>query len=124
MFYGYTDLLRMGVIRSWKRTIRLCAGAGLLAAAAFALSPALSLRQYQHISWTEFDGRPLENVRIVQQADGYLVVSTREGLLRFDGVRFTPALAAGQKVSDKQVRGLAASRDGGVWLDTDDGLAQ
>src|SRR4051812_40926910 len=103
MFYGYTDLLRMGVIRSWKRTTRFCACAGLLAAAAFALSPALTLRQYVHTSWTEFDGRPLENPLIVQQSDGYLFLSTREGLLRFDGVRFTPALAAGQKVSDKQV---------------------
>lgn len=46
--------------------------------------------QYQIQSWTTDDGLPQNTVHsIVQTRDGYLWLATLDGLVRFDGVRFT-----------------------------------
>ena len=42
-------------------------------------------------SWQSEDGLPSNIIRaVVQAADGYLWVATAEGVVRVDGVRFTP----------------------------------
>src|SRR5262245_59499740 len=62
---------------------------------------AVSLGDYIHTVWTQHDGMPLGDVGTIRQtSDGYLWVLTREqGLLRFDGMRFTaPATPCTQPV--------------------------
>ena len=74
--------------------------------------------QYQIKSWTTDEGLPQNTVRaILQTADGYLWMTTLDGLARFDGVRFT--------IFNKQNSpGLATNRlnlivqtpDGDLWI--------
>src|SRR5262245_32659542 len=46
--------------------------------------------QYRFDQWTTDNGLPQNSVRgIVQTRDGYLWMTTFDGLVRFDGVRFT-----------------------------------
>jgi ligand-binding sensor domain-containing protein len=46
--------------------------------------------QYRFDHWTADNGLPQNSVRdIVQTRDGYLWLTTFDGLVRFDGVRFT-----------------------------------
>jgi ligand-binding sensor domain-containing protein len=69
-------------------------------------------------SWNEKDGLPAALIgALAQDAEGYLWVGTRQGLLRFDGVRFTPWDAFGTTpLPDVWVRSLLAARDGSVWV--------
>lgn len=55
------------------------------------LSTILTIRaQYQIKSWTTDDGLPQNTiVSILQTPDGYLWMTTLDGLARFDGARFT-----------------------------------
>ncbi len=89
----------------------------LLACATLAATGAPS---YLPKTWQTGDGLPVNViVAVAQTADGYLWFGTEEGLVRFDGVRFTlfdrdsaPALG------ESCVRGLAAARDGALWIVT------
>jgi len=104
----------------------LAASIAALAAAArlAALDPDVPLSQYGLDVWTSDSGLPQNSVSaIVQTHDGYLWLGTQEGLVRFDGVRFTifdtrntPAL------SDDWVQSLAEARDGTLWIGTMSGL--
>lgn len=87
---------------------------------ALALDPARAITQFIHSAWQTADGLPQNTVTaIAQTPDGYLWLGTREGLARFDGVRFvafttenTPALAQSQILS------LLADRQGRLWIGT------
>jgi signal transduction histidine kinase/ligand-binding sensor domain-containing protein len=76
------------------------------------------LTGYALTSWTDGDGRPLGTVyAIAQDRDGYLWIGAEAGLLRFDGVRFTPWEA----LSDTPLPSLPASalcvaKDGSLWV--------
>jgi len=70
-------------------------GAGLLVCccvhAAFAIDAARSLSQYVHERWGPESGFPSGPVYAINQSrDGYLWVGTATGLVRFDGLNFTP----------------------------------
>jgi ligand-binding sensor domain-containing protein len=55
----------------------------------FGPAPA-ALAQYRFDSWTADQGLPQNIIRAIHQtADGYLWLATLDGLVRFDGVRFT-----------------------------------
>src|SRR6185503_16848091 len=79
--------------------------------------------QYRFDSWTTDNGLPQNSVlSIIQTRDGYLWLTTFDGLVRFDGVRFT--------IFDKSnTRGLRTNRftslyedkDGTLWAGTGDG---
>jgi len=57
---------------------------------ALALDPAKAVTQYLHEVWQTEQGLPQNTVQaIAEMPDGYLWLGTREGLARFDGVRFT-----------------------------------
>ncbi|HST21111.1 MAG TPA: two-component regulator propeller domain-containing protein, partial [Blastocatellia bacterium] len=87
------------------------------------LSAATATAQYRFDSWTTDNGLPQNSVRsIIQTRDGYLWLTTFDGLARFDGVRF--------KVFDKSnTKGLRTNRftslyedkDGTLWAGTGDG---
>jgi diguanylate cyclase (GGDEF)-like protein len=57
---------------------------------ASALDPGKAVTQYLHDVWQTEQGLPQNTVNaIAETPDGYLWLGTREGLARFDGVRFT-----------------------------------
>ena len=100
---------------------RLARLAGLLffSAGACALAAATnSVMPYRIRAWQTDDGLPQNSVyAITQTRDGYLWVGTREGLARFDGVRF---VALGENAPAELSRGwitaLCTSRDGSLWI--------
>ena len=79
---------------------------------------AVSLRQYLRQTWQTAEGLPQNSVRaIVQTPEGYLWFGTAEGLVRFDGNRFTiydrtslPPLPSAN------VSALAVGADGALWI--------
>jgi signal transduction histidine kinase/ligand-binding sensor domain-containing protein/CheY-like chemotaxis protein len=96
----------------------------LAGAPAAAIDPAKSLSQFAHDVWQIEHGLPQNTVyAIAQTPDGYLWLGTAEGLVRFDGVRFsvfdrrnTPA------ISSNIVSVLLVDRKGALWIGTDGGL--
>jgi signal transduction histidine kinase/ligand-binding sensor domain-containing protein/CheY-like chemotaxis protein len=91
---------------------------------AWALDPGKALPQFPHHEWRMEDGLPQNSIlSLAQTPDGYLWAGSWEGLVRFDGVRFstfdesnTPALP------DNAVRRLEVGRDGTLWIATSRGL--
>lgn len=82
---------------------------------ASALDPALSIGQYKHTAWTADDGVPASIFELAQGRDGYLWIGARDGLFRFDGVRFEliPAPPSSRKIPG--VSAILAANDGAVW---------
>lgn len=78
---------------------------------------------YQVQDWTTQEGLPHNSVwDIHQSADGYLWLATLDGLVRFDGVRYTVYnRAGGPGLSSNRFRSLHASPDGILWCGTEDG---
>ncbi len=95
------------------------------AGSAWALEPGKPLTQFPSRTWQAENGLPQNSIlSLVQTADGYLWGGTYEGLVRFDGVRFTvfdpentPALP------DRFIWSLARGQDGTLWIGTGSGLA-
>ena len=95
----------------------------LLTGPAPGLTPTQALDRYVHRVWTTDEGLPQNAVyATVTSREGYVWLGTDEGLVRFDGVRFTtfdrtntPALR------DPFVFALHEARDGALWVGTDRG---
>jgi ligand-binding sensor domain-containing protein/CheY-like chemotaxis protein/two-component sensor histidine kinase len=114
------------LVQRWGRFIAAAVLAGLLCAAprAWALEPSKSLLQFPHRVWQTPDGLPQNAIQaLAQTPDGYLWGGTWEGLVRFDGARFTtfdrintPALQA------RSIRALTTGPDGTLWIGTDVGV--
>ncbi|HWX21916.1 MAG TPA: two-component regulator propeller domain-containing protein [Candidatus Binatia bacterium] len=68
--------------------------------------------------WQTDDGLPQNSVHaIAQTADGYLWVGTREGLARFDGVRFRLVEdKAAPELKHGWITALCATREGSLWI--------
>jgi len=96
--------------------------AALLRPNAAALDPHRLISQYGHTAWRTQDGALSPPQAITQTTDGYIWIGVNEGILRFDGVKFTlwdPPSAS------RQVRGISyllGSRDGSLWIGTYNGL--
>jgi signal transduction histidine kinase/ligand-binding sensor domain-containing protein len=84
------------------------------------LSPAVGAVRYVARSWQSEDGLPSNVARhVVQAADGYLWVGTAEGVVRFDGQRFTKLGSAASSPLERQpVRALFPLANGDVWVAT------
>src|SRR4051794_39644302 len=76
------------------------------------------LTGYALTSWTDGDGVPLGTVySIAQDRDGYLWVAADAGLLRFDGVRFTPWANIGDApLPASPASALWVADDGCLWV--------
>ena len=73
---------------------------------------------YSLESWDERQGLPSGRIwAITQDSSGYLWLGTENGLVRFDGVRFTRWTDIGEEAV---VFALASTRDGSLWI----GLAE
>ncbi len=87
------------------------------------LDPHLAITQYTQDSWGTEAGLPQATIlAITQTADGYLWLASEEGLVRFDGVRFTvfdkentPQLGA------NDIRALLVDQKDNLWIGTNGG---
>jgi ligand-binding sensor domain-containing protein/signal transduction histidine kinase len=72
-------------------------------------------------SWRTGAGLPQNTVNaIVQTPDGYLWVGTRDGLARFDGVRFT-VFGLPDGLQSVEIQTLYVDRQGTLWIGTSGG---
>jgi ligand-binding sensor domain-containing protein len=100
-------------------TARIFFGIALLF---FAVSSVSS--QYRFDQWTTDDGLPQNSVfSILQTNDGYVWITTLDGLVRFDGVKFkvfnrsnSPGL-----VTNRLINLFAKNDNNGIWVGTEDG---
>ncbi|MBI2837109.1 MAG: hypothetical protein HYX75_02270 [Acidobacteria bacterium] len=92
----------------------------LLPAGAGALDLTSSPSQYLHEVWKTSDGLPMNSVQaICQSRDGYLWIGTQEGLVRFDGVRFTVFDSSNTApITNNYFTSLLVDRDGIIWAGT------
>lgn len=74
--------------------------------------------QYQLDSWTTDQGLPQNSVQaILQTRDGYLWLTTFDGLVRFDGVRFTVFNRSNTPgIGSNRFTTLYEDRDGVLWI--------
>jgi PAS domain S-box-containing protein len=87
------------------------------------LDPRLAITQYTQDVWGTEAGLPQNTILgITQTSDGYLWLATEEGLVRFDGVKFTlfdkentPPLQA------NDIRALLVDRLDNLWIGTNGG---
>jgi signal transduction histidine kinase/ligand-binding sensor domain-containing protein len=106
---------------------RFAAGFFLLVATlfsrpAFGLDPNRTLTQYVHRIWQTQQGLPQGAIlQIFQTRDGYLWLATQTGLVRFDGVGFTPVeeIIPGAP-ANLWVRNVVEDDQGALWLSSND----
>jgi signal transduction histidine kinase/ligand-binding sensor domain-containing protein len=92
---------------------------------ALALDPDRRISQYGHTIWRIQDGAISPPSNIAQTTDGFLWVTTAQGLMRFDGVRFMPwQPPQGQNLPGTHLSAVLGSRDGSLWIGTTRGLAR
>src|SRR6267142_2193460 len=78
--------------------------------------------QYQFDVWNTDNGLPQNSVlSILQTQDGYLWLTTSDGLVRYDGVRFTVFNKANTKgIKSNRFTTLFESNDGALWVGTEE----
>jgi signal transduction histidine kinase/ligand-binding sensor domain-containing protein len=108
--------LRDSKVQEWFRAACLWWPLALLCFAPSALA------QYHFDSWTADDGLPQNSVRaILQTDDGYLWLATLDGLVRFDGVRFTVFNSSNSPgIESNRFTCLYEDRKGTLWIGTAD----
>jgi signal transduction histidine kinase/ligand-binding sensor domain-containing protein len=81
----------------------------------------LALAQYHFDSWTTDNGLPHNAVRdILQTRDGYLWLTTADGLVRFDGVRFTTFNRENSPgIVGNRITALLQDNNGDLWMGSD-----
>ena len=92
---------------------------------ALGLDPDRRISQSGHTVWRIQDGAISPPTNIAQTTDGFLWITTAQGLMRFDGVRFMPwQPPQGQNLSGTHFSAIFGSRDGSLWIGTTRGLAR
>ncbi len=113
----------MEILRLRAPLVALLVSLGLSSGDALALEPGKAVTQYIHQVWETEDGLPQNSVSaILQTRDGYIWIGTQEGLVRFDGVRFTvfdTRNSPGLKTNFISV--LLQDAEGTLWVGTDGG---
>src|ERR1700745_3104968 len=85
--------------------------------AALAVDPDRRISQYGHTVWRIQDGAISPPTNITQTTDGFLWITTAQGLMRFDGVRFMPwQPPQGQNLPRTHFSAIFGSRDGRLWI--------
>jgi len=93
---------------------------------ALALDPRKAITQFTHEVWQTEAGLPQNAVHaIIQTRDGYLWLGTEEGLVRFDGIRFTVFDKGSQPgIASNYIWALHEDREGSLWVGTGGGLTR
>lgn len=102
----------------WRLWVRAALASALVAGAALALAaPDLAaLQGHFHRAWTSRLGAPGEVIAIEQTPDGFLWMSTDQGLMRFDGQSFARLdLFPGDPRRSQALGLLLQMRDGSLW---------
>lgn len=88
------------------------------------LTTKISAQEYGFDIWTTANGLPQNTVTgVVQTPDGYLWLSTFDGLARFDGVRFTIFDKGNTKgIFNNRFSGLFVDKAGVIWATTENGV--
>lgn len=69
--------------------------------------------------WTDREGLPSDTILdVVQDAAGYIWLASYDGLVRFDGEKFTVMNAASDGFDGKSARVLELGPDGSLWIGT------
>ncbi|HEX8637585.1 MAG TPA: two-component regulator propeller domain-containing protein, partial [Pyrinomonadaceae bacterium] len=94
----------------------------LTASCILLVSAASSRAQYQIKSWTTDDGLPQNTVHsIVQTRDGYLWLATLDGLVRFDGVKFTVFNKNNSPgIVSNRLTKIIEDKSGDLWVGTEE----
>ena len=93
-------------------------------AVALACAPGIASGQtYTRENWTVADGLPINTITaIVQTRDGYLWLGTNDGVVRFDGVRFTVYNAGNTpELPSNRIVSLHEDRAAVLWIITEQG---
>ena len=87
------------------------------------LDPTKQITQYVHDVWQKKDGLPHPHIRaIIQTPDGYLWLATSGGLVRFDGVQFTPFTTENTPaLPDNDLHHLRVTSDSSLWIGSNGG---
>ncbi|GAB3312896.1 diguanylate cyclase domain-containing protein [Haliea atlantica] len=102
-------------------TLALMVGAGSLwPLAGEALDPERAPSQYLYDRFGRDQGMPSDTVWVARQdPDGYLWLGTKNGLVRFDGKRFTLFNKQNQPaMRSNDIRDIEVAEDGSLWLAT------
>jgi signal transduction histidine kinase/ligand-binding sensor domain-containing protein len=85
-----------------------------------AVNPNKQIFEYAHTAWRTQDGALGGSpVVIAQTSDGFLWIGTNVGLVRFDGVNFTPwNPPSGERLPDLRIFSLLGAHDGSLWIGT------
>ena len=113
----------------WQHRLLIFAVLGVGLGPAALAAPALTngVTPYSVRAWQTDEGLPQNSVHaITQTRDGYLWVGTKEGMARFDGMRFTGLEEkAPPELQHGWITALCAGRDGSLWIGCDGfGLAR
>src|SRR5580692_10026265 len=94
----------------------------LVAGSAYGLDPNRTLTQYVHRIWQVQPGLPESSIySILQTRDGYLWLGTLTGLVRFDGVRFTPLENIYSNApTNVWIRDIVEDSTGALWIATNE----
>jgi len=89
---------------------------------ALLFSGSSALAQYHFDSWTADNGLPQNSIHsILQTHDGYLWLTTSDGLVRFDGVRFTVFNRSNTPgIRSNRFNSLYEGRDGTLWIGSEE----
>lgn len=88
----------------------------------FCLPHAIKSQQFRFDHWTVDEGLPQNSVyAMTQTPDGYLWMTTFDGLVRFDGVRFTIFNKVSLKnLPTNRFNNIFAEDDGTIWASTEE----
>jgi ligand-binding sensor domain-containing protein len=91
-----------------------------------ALDPHRAVSQYGRQTWQVQEGLPQNSVNaIVQAPDDFLWIGTEDGLVRFDGVKFTVYdRTSADGLRNNNVQALAFGALGELWIGTAGGLTR
>jgi ligand-binding sensor domain-containing protein/signal transduction histidine kinase len=101
--------------------MKRCRAILYFAAAAFAGGTAFGAQEYIVDTWQVEDGLPQSSVTsVVQTRDGYLWAGTKDGLVRFDGVRFVVFDAGNTTaIRNSRIARMFEDRRGRLWIGTE-----
>lgn len=76
---------------------------------------------FVHEVWTTQDGLPVNSINaLLQSRDGYIWAATFDGLVRFDGVRFTVYHTGNtDELPSNRIVDLSEGQDGSLWMVTE-----